>query len=242
MAKKDYFLPEFYRGIAHRGIHDNKTVTENGLKAFSLAISNDTAFELDIHLTSDGKLLVCHDSELKRVTGKEGIIENLTFDEIRANYRLLDGEMLPSFQEVLDLNRERHIIVTELKVYEGNYKPLAKAAKAILKQIKDPKKIVLISFDPRALLLMGKRFSRSLLICKDKDWVWKLHNFFDGVDLEYSMAYEKRVINYHHHGGNVNVWTLEKEEDLVKIIPYVDTVTYQYLEPVKVKEALARKK
>lgn len=241
MAHSDNFLPEFYKGIAHRGIHDNKKVTENGLKAFSLAIDNDTAFELDIHLTKDGKLIVCHDSELKRVTGKEGIIEDLTFDEIRTNYRLLDGEMIPSFQEVLDLNKESHIIVTELKVYKGNYKPLAKAAKAMLKQIKDPKKIVLISFDPRALLLMGKHFRRALLVCKEKDWVWKLHNFFDGVDLEFSMATEQRVIKYRKHGGNVNVWTIEKEEDLVKIAPYVDTVTYQFLEPSLVKNTLERK-
>ena len=120
--------------VAHRGLH-NSVYTENGLKAFQNAIENGFPFELDIHLTKDGQLVVCHDDDLKRTTGKEGIIEELTLAEIKENYRLLDGGEVPTFQEVLDLNQERRLIVVELKVHKGNYKPLAKAAKATLKQI-----------------------------------------------------------------------------------------------------------
>ena len=69
--------PLFLEGIAHRGLH-NEEYTENGIKAFTNAIEHGVAFEFDIHLTKDGQLVVCHDENLVRTTGKEGIIEDLT--------------------------------------------------------------------------------------------------------------------------------------------------------------------
>ena len=109
--------PVFLNGIAHRGLH-NKEFTENGLKAFENAINHGVAFEFDIHLTTDGELIVCHDENLKRTTGKEGIIEHMTSKEIRDNYRLLDGGVVPTLQEVFDLNQERVPMVIELKVFK----------------------------------------------------------------------------------------------------------------------------
>ena len=82
--------PLFLTGIAHRGLHNEK-FTENGMKAFENAIKKGVPIELDVHLTSDNELVVCHDEDLKRTTGKEGIIEHLTLKEIKDNYRLLDG-------------------------------------------------------------------------------------------------------------------------------------------------------
>ncbi len=233
--KFDAYLEKAYLGVAHRGLH-NEEFTENGLKAFKNAIDHDLTFELDIHLTKDNELIVCHDSDLIRTTGKSGIIEDLTLKEIKENYRLLDGEEVPTFQEVLDLNQEKEIIVTELKTYKDNWKPLAKKAKEVLKQIKDPKKIIMISFDPRALLLMGRRYQRQLLVCLEKKWVWKLRGFFDSVDLDERMVASKEVQNYRKSGRIVNVWTIESEERLKEVSPYVDMVTFQLFDSTIVKE------
>ncbi len=233
--KFDAYLEKAYLGVAHRGLH-NEEFTENGLKAFKNAIDHDLTFELDIHLTKDNELIVCHDSDLIRTTGKSGIIEDLTLKEIKENYRLLDGEEVPTFQEVLDLNQEKEIIVTELKTYKDNWKHLAKKAKEVLKQIKDPKKIIMISFDPRALLLMGHRYQRQLLVCLEKKWVWKLRGFFDSVDLDERMVASKEVQNYRKSGRIVNVWTIESEERLKEVSPYVDMVTFQLFDSEIVKE------
>ncbi len=239
MSKKDKrseYLPSFFDGIAHRGLHGNG-ISENSLNAFKKAIDIGCAFELDIHLTKDNELIVCHDSDLKRVTGKEGIVEEMTLEEI-SSYSLLDGEKIPTFQEVLDLNQERSLIVVELKVYKDNYKPLRKKTMEVLSQIKDSKKIVLISFDPRALLHIGKRFKRQLLVCEGHDWTWKLSNLYDSVDIEVTMAKRKEVIAYRKKGGIVNVWTVETMEQAKEYAPYVDTITYQFIEPSAIKELL----
>ena len=80
--------PLFLNGIAHRGLH-NDEFTENGLKAFENAIKHNVPFEFDIHLTNDGQLVVCHDENLIRTTGKEGIIEDLSLNEIKKNKVIL---------------------------------------------------------------------------------------------------------------------------------------------------------
>ena len=58
--------------------------------------------------------------------GKEGIIEELDSKTLRENYKLLDGEDIPTLQEVFDLNKERETIVIELKVYKDNWVNIAK--------------------------------------------------------------------------------------------------------------------
>ena len=229
----------FLFGIAHRGLHNND-YTENGLKAFNNAIKNDTAFEFDIHLTKDNELVVCHDENLKRTTGKEGIIEDLTLKEIKDNYRLLDGGEIPTLQEVFDLNKERVPMVIELKVFRKNYKPLAKAAKEAFKQIKDKSKAMIISFDPRSLWpLKHAGFMRSLLIAKSDDYTWPFRLTVESIDIEQVMLSEKRVQKYAKHHF-VNTWTIEDKEQLDKALPYVDTVTYQYIELNHVKKALRK--
>ena len=158
--------PKFLDGIAHRGLWNDK-YTENGINAFKNAIDHDVAFEFDIHLTKDNQLVVCHDENLKRTTGKNGIIEHLTLKEIKDNYRLLDGGDIPTLQEVFDLNNEQVPMVIELKVYKKNYKPLAKKAMEMFAQIKDKRNAMIISFDPRSLWPLRKSgFIRSLLVAK----------------------------------------------------------------------------
>ena len=229
--------PVFLKGIAHRGLHNEK-YTENGLNAFKNAIDHGVAFEFDIHLTKDNQLVVCHDENLVRTTGKEGIIEDLTLEEIKKNYRLLDGEEIPTLQEVFDLNQEKVPMVIELKVFRKNYKPLAAAAKEAFKAIKDKKNALIISFDPRSLWPLKKEgFIRSLLVAKSDDYTWFFRNTVESVDLEMVLFKEKKVQRYVKKHFT-NAWTIENEDHLNDMLPYVDTVTFQYIEPDIVAKAL----
>lgn len=243
MNKKEIIArinPLFLKGIAHRGLH-NEEYTENGLKAFKNALDHNLAFELDVHLTKDGILMVCHDSELKRVTGKEGIIEHLTSQEIKSNYRLLDGEEIPTFQEVLSQTNEQVPIVVEMKVYEKNYKPLAAQLKKELAPIKDKKNIMLISFDPRALWQMKKEgYVRQLLVTTSHEWTYMFRNTVESLDLEYVMLQEKRVQRYQKK-HLINVWTIETKEQFEASLSYCDTVTFQKMDYNPIVESLSKK-
>ena len=64
--------------IAHRGVHDNKEIPENSMKAFKLALDKKYNIEFDIHVTKDEKLVIFHDDNLARMTGVDKNIEDLT--------------------------------------------------------------------------------------------------------------------------------------------------------------------
>ena len=228
-------------GVAHRGLH-SKEISENSLEAFRRGIEANTAIEFDVHLTTDNELVVIHDEDLKRLTGKDGIVEHLSSKELRENYRLLDGQIIPTLEEVLNLVNEQVPMFIELKVYEKNYKPLAKRFREFIEpRIKDKSKYIIISFDPRSLLpLKSMGLVRLLLVAKSHEYVYNIARFFfDGVDVEDVLFKEERIKKYHKKHF-VNIWTLESVDKVKEYLPYVDTVTYQYIEPNEVKELLKR--
>ena len=231
--------PLVLKGIAHRGLW-NEELTENGIPAFQNAIDHNVAFELDIHLTKDNQLLVCHDSELYRTTGKKGIIEDLTLAEIKENYRLHDGSSLPTLEEVLALTSERVPIIIELKAYQRNHKRLALRFLECLPLIKDKKNFMLISFDPRALLPLKKSgIMRSLLVVRDgkHDIIYAFRHFFESVDLDQRFFTKKNVQRYSKKHF-VNCWTIETEEQAKALAPYVDTITFQKVSHVTIASVL----
>ena len=233
--------PLLLQGIAHRGLHNDK-YTENGMNAFGNAVRHGLPIELDIHLTKDNQLVVCHDEDLKKTTGRHGIIEDMTVEEIK-QYRLLDGGEIPTLIEVLDFVKEQVPLVIELKVFRKNYKALAKKTIEVLSErVVDKKNYMLISFDPRSLWPLKKLgIIRSLLVTKSHEYTftWFRHTV-ETVDLDQILFNEKRIRNYHKR-YLVNVWTIENEEQLKAIIPYVDTVTFQHMDENIVRDYLKRK-
>jgi len=68
--------------IGHRGAKG--IAPENGLSGFKKAVElGIDGVELDVHLTKDEKLVVVHDMDLKRLTGSEIPIKQLTFKELK---------------------------------------------------------------------------------------------------------------------------------------------------------------
>ena len=70
---------------AHRGLHERAAGRpENALSAFRAAVERGYGAELDVHLMADGALAVVHDSNLLRVCGREGTVEDLTAADLAA--------------------------------------------------------------------------------------------------------------------------------------------------------------
>ena len=233
--------PLILKGVAHRGLWNEK-VSENSMEAFRLAIKNNVAIELDIHLTKDNDLVVIHDEKLERLTGKEGIVEHLTTKELQENYKLIDGQTIPRFEEVLSLVNEQVPILVELKVYEKNYKPLAKKAEEVLsKYIKDKKNIVLISFDPRSLWpFKHKGYIRLLLVAKSDEYTFTwFKRTVEGLDVEKVLFEERRVRRFGKRHF-MNCWTIKNEEDIKNVLPFADTITFDTVDLKIVREKFTK--
>ena len=94
-----FFKGHNFYGFVHRGGDEEKT--ENTLEAFQY--SSDLGFvfmETDVQSTSDGKVVIFHDSDLKRVAGLNKRVSDLTFKEIK-EVDLINGGSIPSLEEAL---------------------------------------------------------------------------------------------------------------------------------------------
>ena len=144
---------------AHRGLHNaDKGIPENSLAAFRLAVEGGFGAELDVHLMADGNLAVVHDSDLTRVCGKKGVIEDLRREDLK-NYPLQGtGETIPLFGDVLDLFAGKTPLIVELKVERGNAAALTDAAMAALADWHGT--YCVESFHPGVLLRLKKKYPR----------------------------------------------------------------------------------
>ncbi len=95
---------------AHRGNIDG--FPENTMAAFRSAYEIGVdMIELDIHMTADGELVICHDETLDRTTDTCGRIPDMTLAEIRkadAGVKKgpqFAGERVPTFVEFLELTK-----------------------------------------------------------------------------------------------------------------------------------------
>lgn len=234
--------PLFKKGVAHRGLH-NENDTENSLAAFKNAKDHQIPIELDVHLTFDDQLIVCHDSELKRVTSRDGLIEQLSLTTIKEDYVLLNGEQLPTLKEVLDLIDESVPIVIELKpdTKTKNYKKLALKVLDELKNVKDKSKFMIISFYPQCLFpFKNKGFIRALLLSIHHQKVYFFRHFFEALDVEQTYFKIKKYQNMNKN-KYVMTWTITNQKELDNVIDYVDNITYQEIDPQIIIDTLDKK-
>lgn len=138
---------------AHRGFHGNG-VPENSMEAFRRARERGYGVELDVHLLADSTLAVIHDSDLKRTTGKEGHIEDLTAEQLQEYF--LEGTMqtIPEFSQVLRLFDGRVPLIVELKAVGKNYAALCEKTCAMLDEYQGV--YCMESFDPRCVYWLRK--------------------------------------------------------------------------------------
>lgn len=172
---------------AHRGLHDgNQAVPENSMAAFRLAVEAGYGIELDVQLTRDGRLVVYHDGNLRRVCGVDRQIRDMTYDELCA-VPLPDGSRVPLFDEVLALVAGRAPMIVEVKQY-GN--PTVNAARTLeaLRAYRGP--FCMESFHPLAVRYFRRNapdIVRGQLASGGK-WNRRDTGFFTHIALKYLLV------------------------------------------------------
>ena len=149
--EKHNFDTTVYRALlqqpfAHRGVH--YTYPENSMPAFEEAVKLGLGIELDIHLSKDGKLVVFHDDNLRRMTGINEYIKLLPYSQIR-EYTLDNSQYgIPLLSEVLALVNGKVPLLIEIKT-NNDMKKLIPVLKHLLDNYKGD--VFIQSFDPFAL-------------------------------------------------------------------------------------------
>jgi len=100
--------------FGHRGAAG--LVFENSLPAIQRALDEGVdGIEIDVRKTTDDEVIVFHDAYLDRLTGKTGLVRNLSSNDIRA-IRLKSGDTIPTLLEVVQLIQKRNVqLLVEVK-------------------------------------------------------------------------------------------------------------------------------
>src|SRR3989442_5512813 len=89
------------RTVGHRGA--SALAPENTLRSIELAIESALDLvEVDVYLSGDGELVVIHDEDLRRLTGRPEAVADLTAAELR-RVDLGQGQGVPRLAELLHL-------------------------------------------------------------------------------------------------------------------------------------------
>ena len=106
--------------ISHRGA--NKLAPQNTIAAFKKAIElGCDGFETDVHLSSDGHIVICHNYDIDETSDGTGRINQMTLEQLRArdfgSYFSPEfaGERLPVLEEFLEVAKVLKVINIEIK-------------------------------------------------------------------------------------------------------------------------------
>ena len=212
--------------IAHRG--GALLGTENSLSCIEKGIATGAQMvEVDLHLTADRHIVVCHDQKVNRTTNGKGRIEDMTLAQIR-ELRLLnhDGtvsnESIPTLDQVLDLCHGRCALLLEIKKKRNDQYPgIEMIADSIVKAHGMEKEVVFQSFnddvlfklhaiDPTLRLekLLIVRMGNVLIDNGVAKFNWEKYDFVASFNICRFFASRHFIKDMHAHGKEVKVWTV----------------------------------
>ncbi|WP_170479541.1 glycerophosphodiester phosphodiesterase family protein [Ruegeria arenilitoris] len=150
-------LPQVFlqRPIAHRALHDvSAKRPENSLSSIRAALDAEYGIEIDLQLTADGRAMVFHDYDMRRLTGQSGPIRRITAEQANALPLLYsENESIPSLEQVLDLVDGKVPLLIELKDQDGGMGTgigsLEQDAVRVLNDYDGP--VAVMSFNPNSV-------------------------------------------------------------------------------------------
>ncbi|HEV3405876.1 MAG TPA: glycerophosphodiester phosphodiesterase family protein [Candidatus Dormibacteraeota bacterium] len=124
---------------------------ENTMRSFRSAIAMGCdLIECDVHLSSDGRLVVIHDHTLDRTTNGTGAVHDYTAAELR-KLDAGEGEKIPLLQEVIELAIGKVGLVIELKNLPPLYPGLEEKLINMLRQLGAIQECAVVSFNHTAI-------------------------------------------------------------------------------------------
>jgi len=231
------------RVFAHRG--GCALGPENTVAAFErgLAAGAD-GLELDAHLSSDGVVVVCHDSTLDRTTNASGAINRRTaaeLSQVDAGYRWVDvgghhpfrgcGVGVPTLRDVLRRFRDVPIII-EMKV---DHQEMGRAVAADVLAASAVDRVCAASDGSRAIRAVRKALPAmatsatrwDVRLALYRSWAhWPVRQTEYGGYQVPETAGAIRVVSptfirhAHEAGLEVEVWTVDDDADMKRLLAW----------------------
>ena len=229
--------------VAHRG--GAALGPENSLGCIAKGIEAGAKWiEVDVHLSADGEIVVCHDTSVDRTTDGSGYISETGYTQLR-RLRLKDGdgnltdEHLPTLDEVLDLIEGKAGLLLEIKHSRHSRPGIEQACVDCIRRHGASDRVVIQSFDDEVLeevhrLAPEIRLEKLLFFAATglgfefdggfSSFDFGKYDYIASFNVYYLAASRSFVEKAHAHGKEVKVWTLDKyDADLVELVDGVIT-------------------
>lgn len=199
--------------VGHRGARAYET--ENTIDSFRKAIElGANAIELDVRLTKDKRLVLCHDDNLKRVFGIDAKISEATLKELK----IITKGKITTLDEALGfIDKKVEKILIELKE-PGCEKKLINE---IIKQ-KLLERAVIISFHEETLLKvreLNRDIETGLIYARHKNPIATALSLKAQYLIPlYRFIHTKNVEDAHKKNLKVIVWTINTKEEAEKYV------------------------
>ena len=243
------------RGVLHMGLGNPVEVTahrgysaaypENTIPAFKGAIQVGADWaELDVQQTADGEVIVMHDSNLKRTTGLDKEVWQVTWDEIKDldNGSWFDKKYqtvrIPTLEEVLKVCRGKIHLNIEIKP-SGHDKDLEEQVAKLLKKyhMRDTCVVSSLKYDSLRKIKEADDSIETAYITSVSYGNFTNLEYADGYSVESTLLSKSFINKAQKAGKQIYVWTVNSEERLEKVVGMgIDNVITD--DPVMAKELI----
>ena len=145
----------------HRGA--SGYAPENTLEAFWLSMDMGAeGFELDVHMSRDGELVVIHDETVDRTTDGTGLVRELTQKQLKAldasnGMAAYRGAKIPTLEEVFALvQNTNHVVNVEIKTDDWFYPGIEEKCLALAAKMGVEDRILYSSFNHHTLMKLRR--------------------------------------------------------------------------------------
>lgn len=209
--------------IAHRGAKAYEP--ENTLQAFQKALDlNSDGIELDVHLSSDGHIIVIHDETIDRTTNGKGLVGDFTLAELKSF--LIDGKyQIPTLIEVFDLVDKKCLINIELKGLGTAPKVVSLIEEYISKKDWNYNQFIVSSFEWNMLEETSNLNPNIPIGVLTEENVETALAFAEKIKAkaihpDFNLLNNENVQQMQEKGFLVLPWTVNTEEDIQKVKSY----------------------
>lgn len=209
--------------IAHRGAKGYEP--ENTLKAFQKAVDlNADGIELDVHLSTDGHIIVMHDETIDKMTNGKGFVNTFSLSELKSF--LIAGQYeIPTLNEVFDLVDKKCFINIELKDAETVIAVTTLIEKYISEKNWNYNHFIVSSFDWNALQEVYNLNKNIPLGVLTETTIDSALAFAEKVQAkaihpDYELLTPEKTKQIQEKGFLVFPWTVNLEQDIQKIKSY----------------------
>ena len=209
--------------IGHRGAKGYEP--ENTLISFQKALDMQVdGIELDVHLSTDGELIVIHDETVDRTTNGNGLVNTLSSRELK-QFRINQHHEIPLLSEVFDLVNKNCFINIELKSYETAEKVVELIEDYVSEKNWKYEQFLISSFDWNALQqvrFLNEDIQIGVLTETDLDLALAFAKFIKAKSIHpnFHLLNKENVSKIQQKGLQVFPWTVNELEDIEKIKAY----------------------